>query len=179
METALDRLAKKYKKHNSETIVKIHYTKISNDQKLRGLVATNDIPKGVLIATYPVIALSWKTASDRQNDYILTIHDANTGNAIKSDLVGIPTLESLNLETMDSIGLPPIGMFVNEPLTGAPNCEIMFPTVFAKEVPSLKGRTLYGFIRSTKKIKKGKELYVCYAAPGQTHYHRDYKTSCS
>ena len=178
MDVALDTLATKYKKVDTNT-VKIHYKQISKTQKLRGLVATSDIPKGVLIATYPVVAMSWKKASDLQNDYILTIHDTTTDGPIKSELVGVPTEQTLRLETMDWLGLPPIGMFVNEPLTGSANCEIIFPAVFPNEIKSLKGRVLYGFIRTTSNIKKGKELHVCYAAQGETHYHRDYKTSCA
>tara|TARA_Y100000748_G_C15287702_1_gene407131 strand:+ start:156 stop:695 length:540 start_codon:yes stop_codon:yes gene_type:complete len=179
MEIALNNLATKYKRVASNRVVKVQYKRISKNQKLRGIVATSDIPKGVLVATYPVVSMFWKKVTDTQNDYVLTIHDAVKYEAIKSELVGAPTIKTLSLNTEDSIGLPPIGMFVNEPTKGSINCEIIFPTVFVNEVRNLEGRILYGFIKTIKNIKKGQELLACYSAPGETHYERDYKSSCA
>mgnify|MGYP001280390078 CR=1 FL=1 len=176
-EKYLNEYSNKFRSHSST--IRIEIITLENGVKIRGLIANRNIPKGVIIAFYPVQITNKMVDGviDTSNNdtYTITIYRLLRNNNTKqTDFYGIPTKQTLKHIDDSLFGVPPIAMFANEPAKNEKeNSGLKFPHVVQSDL--IEGKEVYAFLYTTTEIMAGERISWCYGP----NYFGDYDTQCN
>lgn len=159
------------KQARNATFSKVRLAQIRGP-KAAGLFAACDIPKGRVVARYPLVLIAdpGDNTSDPLLHYFIEVGHAN--GITSKDFVGRPDLHA-TVRAPDR-GLAPIGLFANEP-SGDERDNVQF----SSRPPTSKlhaGQKLVFSLISTVDIQEGDEILVCY---GDLFERVGYTCSCA
>lgn len=161
-------LARRHRNSTPVRVERVTHGKV----RMNGLVASTDLPRGVIVAVYPVEIIACDDHGDRSASRHYKLALRKSADDWWDDWCGIPTRKTLTMRTRSVVGVDPVAMFVNEPPPNVPsNCSLKFPVV--KQPDLTRRRVVYAYLRTTRSIREGETLYICYGP----NYGRNYEVN--